>query len=229
MPAANPTRSGRTRRTTRTVRRHADATRRSGRLLGHLSWLSCGQWPAQTWVFVDQTASAGLQVEATTSAIAARVAVVVGARLGDDTAAARSGAPDVLVCARGGYVAVDVKHHRTINAGDAVLLTSTLAVPTPTAAAPLAGSQLRADKDDALQLAHYRRMLQTHGAAAPTSLGGIIGKERLVVWYDLDEAMWTTSAKSDGKRRKPGRNRRAVPPPQATGPTKPTSPHQDPP
>ena len=111
-------------------------------------------------------------------------------------------AADVLVCARGGYVAVDVKHHRTIDAGDAVLLTSTLAVPTPTAAALVAGSELRADKDDALQLAHYRRMLQAHGWAAPTSLGGIIGKERRVVWYNLDEAMWTTPAKSDGKRRK---------------------------
>ena len=116
-PRPSPTRSGRTRRTTPTVRRHTDATRRSGRLLGHLSWLSCGQWPAQTWVFVDQTASPGLQIEATTSAIAARVAVVVGARLPDDAAAARSGAPDVLVCARGGYVAVDVKHP-ALNCGD---------------------------------------------------------------------------------------------------------------
>ena len=125
------------------------------------------------WVFVDETASPGLQVEATTSAIAAaEVAVVVGARLGDDAAAARSGAPDVLVYTRGGYVAVDVKHHRTINAGDAVLLTSTLAVPTPTAAAPLADSQLRADKDDALQLAHYRRMLQTQGAGRTDLSGG---------------------------------------------------------
>ena len=112
---------------------------------------------------------------------------------------------------------------------DSGLLTSTLAVPTPTAAALVVGSELRADKDDALQLAHYRCMLQEHGWAAPTSLRGIIGKERLVVWYDLDEVMWTTPAKSDGKRRKPGRNRRAVPPPQVTGPTKPTSPNQDPP
>ena len=130
------------------------------------------------------------------------VAVVVGARLPDDTAAARSGAPDLLVYAQGGYVAVDVKHHRTINTGDAVLLTSTLAVPTPSAATLLADSELRAGKDDALQLAHYRRMLQAHGWAAPSSLGGIIGKERLVIWYDLDEAMWTTPAKSDGKKRK---------------------------
>ena len=133
------------------------------------------------WVFVDEAASPGLQVEATTSAIAVRVAVVVGARLPNDAAAARSGAPDVLVWARGGYVAVDVKHHRTIDAGDSGLLTSTLAVPTPTAAALVAGSELRASKDDALQLAHYRCMLQAQGRAAPTSLGGIIGKERLVV------------------------------------------------
>ena len=99
----------------------------------------------------------------------------------NDAAAARSGAPDVLVCNRGGYVAVDVKHHRSINAGDAVLLTSTLAVPTPTAAALVVGSELRASKHDALQLAHYRCMLQAHGWAAPTSLGRIIGKERLVI------------------------------------------------
>ena len=79
---------------------------------------------------------------------------------------------------------------------------STLAVPTPSAATLLAGSELRAGEDDALQLAHYRRMLQAHGWAAPTSLGGIIGKERRVVWYDLDEPMWTTPAKSDGKKRK---------------------------
>ena len=31
---------------------------------------------------------------------------------------------------------------------------------------------------------------------------GIIGKERVVVWYDLDEPMWQTPAKSDGKKRK---------------------------
>ena len=113
MPTASATRSRRTRRTTPTVppTYRRDSTRASP--LRHLSWLSCGQWPAQTWVFVDGTASAGLQVEATTSAIAAEAACVVGARLPNDTAAARSGAPDVLVCARGGYVAVDVKHHRT--------------------------------------------------------------------------------------------------------------------
>ena len=60
----------------------------------------------------------------------------------NDAAAARSGAPDVLVCDRGGYVAVNVKHHRSINTGDSGLLTSTLAVPTPSAATLVAGSEL---------------------------------------------------------------------------------------
>ena len=78
------------------------------------------QWPAPTGCSSTRPHPPGLQVEATTSAIAARWAVVVGARLPNDAAAARSGAPDVLVCDRGGYVAVDVKHHRTIDAGDAV-------------------------------------------------------------------------------------------------------------
>ena len=64
------------------------------------------------WVFVAETASAGLPVEATTSALAAVAAVVVGAPLPNDAAAARSGAPDVLVYAQGGYGAVAVKHHR---------------------------------------------------------------------------------------------------------------------
>ena len=41
------------------------------------------------WVFVDETASPGLQVEATTSAIAAEAPVVVGARLPDDAARGR--------------------------------------------------------------------------------------------------------------------------------------------
>ena len=43
------------------------------------------------WVFIDEAASPGLQVEATTPAIAAEAAVVVGARLPHDAAAARSG------------------------------------------------------------------------------------------------------------------------------------------
>ena len=43
--------------------------------------LDCGQWPARTGCSSTRPRLPGLQVEATTSAVAARVAVVVGARL----------------------------------------------------------------------------------------------------------------------------------------------------
>ena len=33
-------------------------------------------------------------------------------------------------------------------------------------------------------------------------MAGIVGKERVVVWYDLDAAVWQTPAKSDGRKRK---------------------------
>ena len=130
------------------------------------------------WVFVDEAASPEVQVDDTTSAIAARVAVVVGARLPTTQLQPDPEPPTSWYAPE---AATWRSTSSTIDAGDAVLLTSTLAVPTPSAAAPLAGSELRANKHDALQLAHYRRMLQAQGWAAPTSLGGIIGKERRVV------------------------------------------------
>ena len=72
------------------------------------------------WVFVDQAAfsrAAGRSYDVADPPPGWRLSS--GPVSPDDAAAARSGAPDVLVCARGGYVAVDVKHHRSIDAGDA--------------------------------------------------------------------------------------------------------------
>ena len=71
MPAASPTRSGRTRRTTRTDRRHTDATRRKGSPFGASVVAELRAVAGSDWVFVNEAASPGLQVEATTSAIAA--------------------------------------------------------------------------------------------------------------------------------------------------------------
>lgn len=154
------------------------------------------------WVFIDEERYFSAQVDATVAAIGAAAPVIVGSRLPDDQTAARSGAPDLLVRDQGGYVPIDVKHHRTVDAGDSSILVSSLSAPTPDAAVPLVDSGLRASKDDALQLAHYRRMLEAHDWASSNTVGGIIGKEQLVVWYDLNEPMWTTPAKSDGRKRK---------------------------
>lgn len=52
-----------------------------------------------------------------------------------------------------------------------------------------------------MQLAHYRRMLEAVGLASSANVGGILGKEEVVVWCDLDEPTWTTPARSGRKKR----------------------------
>jgi len=154
------------------------------------------------WTFIDETKPFPAQIEDTIAAIRAGASVIVGSRLPDDETEARSGAPDLLVRDQGGYVPIDIKHHLTVDSGESSLLVSTLSAPLPAAATHLADSALRASKDDALQLAHYRRMLEARGWASADTVGGIIGKEQLVVWYELAEPMWTTPAKSGGRKRK---------------------------
>ena len=88
-----------------------DSTKRSP--LRHPSWPSCGQWPARTGCSSTRPHLPGCRSKLRRRRSPPEAPVVVGARLPHDAAAARSGAPDVLVCARGGYVAVDVKHHRS--------------------------------------------------------------------------------------------------------------------
>ncbi len=163
----------------------------------------CRRHAQPDWEFIDEKAWSAQQIEATRAAVEAGASVIVGARLPDDTDAKRSGAPDLLVKEGNGYIAVDVKHHLTLDEdddrGDPPNV-SELADPTPGASEPRAGTSLRRNKDDALQLAHYRRLLDAHGWASDSSLAGIIGKERLVAWYDLDAPMWLTPAKSGDKK-----------------------------
>jgi len=155
------------------------------------------------WVFVDEDNldSAGARA-ATGAAIADAAPVIVGANLEADFVHKRAGKPDLLVWHGDGYAPVDVKHHLTLDALErgAPARVSALADPAPSAAEPDPVHQLRRSKDDALQLAHYRHMLAALGVSATESCGGIIGKEGRVVWYALDEPMWQTPAKSDGKK-----------------------------
>ncbi len=151
------------------------------------------------WVFIAGGPAAD-EIASTLAAIEAKAPLIVNARLPSDFEEWRSGAPDLMVWDVDGYVPIDVKHHKTFDDGEGIRV-SDLAEPTP-AASNAVGFDLRARKDDTLQLAHYRRMLQGLDLASSGSVGGIIGKEGVVAWYDLDEARWTTPAKSDGKRRK---------------------------
>lgn len=142
---------------------------------------------------------------ATMNAIHVGAQLIFGGRLAPDTAGRRVGEPDLLV--RTGhsdpptYRAVDVKHHRTLEA-----LTKTpahcseLIQPSLEAAVDDPLMSARKHRDDLLQLAHYQRMLEAAGVAAEDPWGGIAGVEGKVVWQNLDVPMWLTPS-STGKKK----------------------------
>jgi len=134
----------------------------------------------------------------TSAAMASAATIVLGGWLPDDPKARRTGRPDVLLRVEGGWIPVDVKHHGMV-------------IPSPL------GSELRSDLDglwpneaialpgvepsshaikDALQLAHYWRLLEACGQAADTPLGGIIGSDGGVWWFDLGEPRWKRQSTS---------------------------------
>ncbi len=155
------------------------------------------------WLHVDPALPRAEAIEVTRRAMAEGVRVILGGFLPVDDAGRRTGRPDLLVWANDGYAPVDVKHHLTLTPEDgATVLVSEVQNPFPGNAVERSGVGLRKHKGDALQLAHYRRMLMACGYAAGSGLAGILGKEGVVVWYDLDLPMWQTPAKSDGKKRR---------------------------
>jgi predicted RecB family nuclease len=153
------------------------------------------------WVLIPQQ-SRSTAIEATIDAMGRGAAVIENAFLPIDEEGRRSGRPDLLIRSDAGYIPVDIKHHRTINEDEASVLVSDPTDPFYESAHPMEGWDLRKHQGDALQLAHYHRMLEAAGHDSGRAIGGILGKEGLIVWYDLDAPMWTTPAKSDGKKRK---------------------------
>ncbi len=139
--------------------------------------------------------------------------IIVGAELPNDVAGQRAGRPDILVRddqepipgARWGYSPIDVKHHRTAEPSGSSTkpwLSSPLSSPTYSAASLDSEQTQRRSRDDAIQLAHYRRMLEACGHASAATWAGVVGREERVSWYDLEEISWLTPAKSDGLRRR---------------------------
>ena len=128
--------------------------------------------------------------------------LILNGRLADE-AGRRVGKPDLLVHAPSGYRAIDVKFHRALDVADPSresdpALVSDLSSPSFEAAREDLDFNARRNEGDLLQLAHYQRMLEAMGMAAEDGrFAGIIGTDRLVVWYDLDAAVWKTPALSE--------------------------------
>jgi predicted RecB family nuclease len=145
--------------------------------------------------------------EATRAAMASGRRLIIGGRLPTDDAGRRTGEPDLLVGSAGtGYRPVDIKHHRSLversapSNADAALC-SALGPLGREAAHSDPAMAARKRRADLLQLAHYQRMLEAAGLAADGGRhGGIIGVERVLVWYDLDASVWRTPS-SSGKTR----------------------------
>jgi len=105
----------------------------------------------------------------TLTALEAGVSLVAGGRLPDVNG--RVGAPDLLVRHGGGYLPVDIKNHKTLSAATnpesprSLARVTISALNTPDARLGAAGYSNKAGhwRDDAMQLAHYTRMLQELG------------------------------------------------------------------
>ncbi len=154
-----------------------------------------------SWLLVPQELDREAAQDLTRSAMEAEVPVIHNGFLEPDRVGRRTGRPDLLVYHRGGYLPVDIKHRITLDAGTGGAGVSDPLTPEPDMMETLEGWVRRPNKDDALQLAHYRRILQALGRHSESTLAGIIGKEETIVWYDLEEPMWITPSTSDPSRK----------------------------
>jgi hypothetical protein len=112
---------------------------------------------------------------ATIEAVGAGADLIIAGRLPADLVGRRVGEPDLLVRSRaGGYRPVDVKHHLTLQPLDgAGALCSELANVSFEAAAVDVEMSSRKRRDDLLQLAHYRTMLEVAKLGGGDRWGGI--------------------------------------------------------
>jgi predicted RecB family nuclease len=143
----------------------------------------------EDYVEISQDERSDAQLE-TILAIEQGVPVIAKAWLPVDEIGRRIGRPDLLVKTTDGYLPVEVKLHLLSTPGNGALKTSALSSPFVADATSVPGHKLRKKAlwFDALQLAHYRKMLESIGASAQIDglLGGVIDGSQTLWWIDRD-------------------------------------------
>lgn len=138
-------------------------------------------------------------VGATLEAMDAHLPLILNGWLPDDVLGGRKGRPDLLVhVGEGRYLPGEVKSHLTTRANKKGELTHSL--PTsPGIPRTQTGTSPRDRLDDALQLAHYWRMLEALGRTPESSATGVvIGSDRILTWIDLERPAFTTFSRRHG-------------------------------
>lgn len=128
------------------------------------------------------------------------VDVVFGGLLPRDWESHRSGRPSMLVRdTEGGYHPVQIKFHRVLEGRPSGPKLSASALSDPTRRVGVPGRGYRWGRlNAALQVAHYRRLLEATGFAAAHPWAGIVGLDRIplpgetepalvISWVDLEE------------------------------------------
>lgn len=154
-------------------------------------------------------------IAATVAAMDSGAPLILGGWLPDDPDGGRTGRPDVLIRVESGYLPADVKSHKTLKAAR----TKTAVVSTlgrPAQRFELEGwssSEAKKRFRDGIQLAHYTRMLQACGRHAGPLAGAILGTSDVtldadgepglvLVWHALDEPLYDTFSRSQGKKKR---------------------------
>ena len=128
--------------------------------------------------------------EATRGALEEGAEVIADAWLPADRLGHRVGRPDLLIRSETGYVPVEIKLHLLTNPGRGSLSSSSLEDPSPDRSFSVPDRRLRKGAtwfNDALQLVHYRRMLEALKLTVnPSFLGGVIDGSGALWWIPIN-------------------------------------------
>jgi len=175
-------------------------------------------WAGNVVELPDELDAEG-RMAATTAAMRAGAAVILGGQLPHDERGRRTGRPDVLLRMGGDgaeksdtfwYAPGDIKSHKTVDSRRTLeVRISLLDSPTELRQVPGYGPKVSERLGDFLQLAHYSRMIDAagFGPGSDERLGFIIGSDGLtdldpsglcLLWHDLTKPRFTTYSRSRG-------------------------------